>query len=655
MCTKDTSVEVTQNQKINITGEALDVICYKEQNGIVEADANGGVGTLVYSWDDPMNSTTDVVSNLPAGSYVVTVTDDLMCFDTLRFTIGEPDSLEIEFEIDGLLCFGDDIGSIAADVFGGNGGYTFEWNDPASQTDETASGLMEGLYGVTVTDRRGCQVSDTISLTEPEMLTLALDSTDILCNGDATGTINSTVGGGTPGYTYTYNGVMSSADPSSLIAGKYVLVVTDNNGCEITDSIVINQPTAIDIEANVTDIDCFGNINGAIDITASGGVSPFEFNWSSGQVIGDIADLSAGSYTLTVTDGNNCDVLKTEQVESPAEISASITPGNVLCFGEATGGASTFITGGTGGYITNWSNGAMTSDITSLAAGKYTLTIEDSNGCVKIDSTEITQPNDALTATNMTMDLLCFGDANGMIDIDASGGSAPYRYQLDNRPISNNSIFQGLSGGTYDVEVIDQNGCTFPIRDLTLFEPNEFIVNLGDNKIIELGVDTVQFNPSVSGGQGALMYEYSGVDLENLTCLNCPDPFIQGQVYTKEYTITVIDEQGCTATDNVRVIISKDRRVWVPTGFTPNTGNENDLLTPLGDPNTTVLNFQIFDRWGTLVFEQSDFQLGDDNFGWDGTYKDKELDPSVFVWKATVVYFEDGIEESFTGQTYLLR
>jgi len=231
------------------------------------------------------------------------------------------------------------------------------------------------------------------------------------------------------------------------------------------------------------------------------------------------------------------------------------------------------------------------------------------------------------------------------------GGSEPYQYQLNGQAISNNPIFQRLSGGSYDIQVIDRKGCVFSVNDVNVFEPDDILVNLGDNKIIELGIDTVQLLPQVTGGQGALTYEYSGSNLDNLTCTDCPDPFIDGQVFTKEYSLTVTDAFGCSNSDNIIVIISKDRRVWVPTGFTPNADADNDVLTPLGDPNTTVLDFQIFDRWGTLIYEQSDFQLGDNDFGWDGTYKGKELDASVFVWKATVVYFEDGIEESFTGQT----
>jgi len=654
-CTSTAQVEVTQNPRINITGDVVDVSCYKGSDGFADASATGGTGALVYQWNDPMNTMSPTLINVQTGSYLISVTDALDCSDTLRFNIGEPDSLATTFAIDGLLCFGDDIGSIQANVTGGNGGFMYEWDDPMNQTTQTATGLMEGFYTLSVTDSRGCMLTDTVRLVEPAALTIQLDSTDVLCNGAATGAINSTVTGGTPGYTFSYTGGSTDADPFGLLAGQYSVTVTDANGCQIIDNTEISEPTAIVIESMKEDIDCFGNLNGAIDITSSGGVGSYDFNWSSGQNVEDILNLGAGAYTLTVTDDNNCDQTTTITITSPLELQKTVNRTNVACFGEMTGLASVNVSGGTSPYNYEWSNGELTQGISSLSADKYFVTIEDNNGCVTIDSTTIAQPAEGLSAMPMAMDLNCFGDANGTIDLDVMGGTAPYQFQLNGQAISNNPIFQGLSGGTYDIEIIDQNGCVLSVSDIMVFEPEEILVSLGDNKIIELGIDTVQLLPQVSGGQGGLFYEYSGNNLDNLTCTDCPDPFIQGQVFTKEYNLTVTDAAGCSNSDNIIVIISKDRRVWVPTGFNPNSISNSNILTPLGDPNTTVINFQIFDRWGTLIYDQSEFQLGDPNVGWDGTYKGKALDTGVFVWKADVVYFEDGVRETFTGQTYLLR
>ena len=170
----------------------------------------------------------------------------------------------------------------------------YQWDDPMNQTSQTATGLMEGFYTLSVTDSRGCMLTDTVRLAEPAALTLQLDSTDVLCNGMATGAINSTVAGGTLNYTYSYTGGNTDADPEGLMAGMYSLTVTDANGCQVTDNIEINEPTAIVISSMKEDVDCFGNLSGAIDISTSGGIGPYAFNWSSGQNIEDILNLSEG-------------------------------------------------------------------------------------------------------------------------------------------------------------------------------------------------------------------------------------------------------------------------------------------------------------------------------------------------------------------------
>ncbi|MBT8218249.1 MAG: gliding motility-associated C-terminal domain-containing protein, partial [Bacteroidia bacterium] len=512
------------------------------------------------------------------------------------------------------------------------------------------------LYTITLTDNRSCQAIDTFRLFEPAELTVILDSTNVLCNGALTGAITSSVSGGIPGYMYNWSHGSAEANPIGLLAGAYVVTITDDNGCEAIASTSINEPTAIVVESTKTDIDCFGNINGSVDVTTTGGTMPYSFDWNTNQNTEDISALGAGNYTITVTDNNGCEQSASVLIEAPMEINQTFNVSDVRCFGDATGIIGTSTIGGTGSFTYSWSNGANSSSLMNLASGWYIVTVADQNGCTDIDSVQIGEPAQPLSVDVMTQDLVCFGDGNGTIDLDVIGGTGPYRFLLNSDPtVLNNPVIQGLDGGTYTVDVVDNNNCTISTDVIEIFEPAEIQVGFGDNVIIELGVDTVRLSPVISGGQGSLIYTYLGADLTNLSCTDCPDPFVRDQVFTKEYTLVVTDQQGCNGEDNVIVIISKDRRVWVPTGFTPNADNANDVLVPLGDPNTIVLNFQIFDRWGQLIFEQSDFNLGDVNFGWDGTFKGQKLDPGVFVWKAEVKYFEDGIEEAFAGETYLIR
>lgn len=275
-------------------------------------------------------------------------------------------------------CFGNTNGSIMAAVSEGVPPCTYNWSDGATTTQIAA--LPGGVYSLTVTDSVGCWTTLADTVFEPAEIVLSAEIDDATCHGDTDGGIDLTVEGGTQPYTFLWSNAGNTEDIPGLSAGSYNIVVTDNNGCSDSATYQVSEPAALTYTANITNESCGGYEDGSIAITDLPGVL-FTFLWSSGSTDSELNSLSAGQYSVTITDLNGCETLDTFEVEGPpaAEVAFSITAAS--CEQCADGSIAAQATGGTSPYTYSWSNGQTTPAISNLVAGVYTLSLTDSNGC----------------------------------------------------------------------------------------------------------------------------------------------------------------------------------------------------------------------------------------------------------------------------------
>ena len=278
--------------------------------------------------------------------------------------------------------------------------------------------------------------------------------TNISC-GIGTGAINLTASNGTSPYTYNWGGGVTTEDRSGLATGTYTVTVTDANGCTATISPTVTQTTAATLTTSVTNISCFGG-TGAINLTATGG-SPFTYNWGGGVTTEDRTGLAAGIYTVTVTNAQGCTSTTSATVTTPSVLALSATATNANCIGSSTGAINLTVAGGTSPYTYNWGGGVTTEDRSSIAAGIYTVTVTDVNGCTAILSNTITQPT-ALNLSTVITQVTCVGGSDGAIDLTVTGSTAPYTYNWGGGITTQDR--SGLGAGTYSVIVTDANGCT---------------------------------------------------------------------------------------------------------------------------------------------------------------------------------------------------
>ena len=476
------------------------ITCAGSANGIISVIAQGGTGTILYSKDGALFSTSGSFSGLFAATYTITAKDSKGCSITSAFTIVEPPLLVLDPPVtSNVSCFGSNDGTLTISANGGTPGYTYVLNPSgASNITGVFAGLPANTYTVTVTDVSGCTKSLAgIVITQPAQLQFSLvNHQDVACFGDATGTItvNTQGGTGTPAYSIIPN--IGTQGPtgffSGLTAGNYTIIATDANNCSISTSVFVNQGPQIFI-ANVTMTEpiCFGEPNGRISLTAFGGTGQLKYKINGGTLQNDsvFTNLVAGNYSITVVDALGCTTSTSVDVTEPTAVGAIVNLQSANCTDSKDGKAIIIGTGGRGGYkyyITPGLHINKSGIFVGLEPGTYVLRVVDTTDCEYTTNITINPPANPLANMITKQDLACNGVGNeGTATANAAGGTPPYTYLWSTEPPQTTPQASTLYFGFYDVTVIDANGCIVkdtvyiqegPCCDVS-FIPNAFSPN----------------------------------------------------------------------------------------------------------------------------------------------------------------------------------
>ena len=522
-------------------------------DGTATATPTGGKSPYTYAWTG--GQTTQTATGLAAGMYTATVTDANGCKHTCTSTVAAATALTVACTSTPVLC--DDMngtsddGTATATPTGGKSPYTYAWT--GGQTTQTATGLAAGMYTATVTDANGCKHTCTSMVAAATALTVACTSTPVLCddmNGTSDdGTATATPTGGKSPYTYAWTGGQTTQTATGLAAGMYTATVTDANGCKHTCTSTVAAATALTVACTSTPVLC-DDMNGTSDdgtatATPTGGKSPYTYAWTGGQTTQTATGLAAGSYTATVTDANGCQTTCKTTLTNPAAMSCTITPTNPTC--SPDGSIVVSVTNGSGALMYNIGSGNQASNtFNGLAAGGYTVTVTDANGCQTTCSTTLTNPATMtcnLTPTNPTCNPAnTTSNPDGSIVVNVTNGTGTLMYNIGSGNQASNT-FNGLAAGGYTVTVTDANGCQTTCST-TLTNPAAMSCTLTPTNPTCNPSNTTS-NPdgsivvNVTNGSGALMYNIgSGNQASN----------IFNGLATGGYTVTVTDANGCQTT-----------------------------------------------------------------------------------------------------------
>jgi gliding motility-associated-like protein len=556
------AMEVTVTEPSILASGALlsDASCFGSNDGSIVLNPSGGNGLYTYQWSNGTSFAT--AQNLTAGPYSVTITDLLGCIMDTSFNVQQPPSLFSTTTVDSLYngqvisCADGNDGSASVQAFGGSPGYSYLWFN--GETTDSISGLQASTYPVTITDAAGCQIEDSVRLMHPLPLLLSItinsnyNGYDVACNNgnDGIATVNAT--GGTAAYSYLWSDGQTAATASGLQAGSYAVTVTDANACWTMDTDSLIAPAALsDSLIVVQSVSCNGFSDAVVAAFTSGGIAPFSYLWDNGETNAVATALNTGIHNLSISDANGCLYNTQVSVFEPTSLNLSFVSQAVNCAGGLDGNLNALVNGGSPSYNYLWSNGQTNVVATALAAGSYSLTVTDANGCVLAGSDSIQEPPILLSSIQISSDyngraISCFAAVDGSVVAAASGGTAPYNYSWSSGQLTVDA--SGLSAGSYQLTVSDFNGC---VDTATIFlnQPDPLLAsalissNYNGQAIRCFGANDGQ--ASATGQGGTVPYSYWWQDGQTTSVATGLGP--------NSYWVSVSDANGCTDTASVQL------------------------------------------------------------------------------------------------------
>ena len=660
-CSFTYSETINEPAPIMVTGTIDEAVC-GESNGSISLAVTGGSGDYTYVWD---NGAAPVANpdGLPAGIYNVTVTDQNNCIaDPFTFAVTSPNAPQIEFLSADVSCNGAADGSIDFTVTGGTGMVTVTLNGQEI-TETFIDNLSPGIYEIIAEDEEGCLFPSPVMIIEPPLLeAFVVDpQSSTLCNGSTDGSIELTVQGGT-GDDYDFqwtNGAGNVQNPDNLGAGVYDVIVTDGNGCTTTETATISEPDAIALTGDSSPASCSNTADGEIEISIDGGTGEYSLAWNNG-LSDDLnqENLQPGNYTLVVTDQNGCNGTIDVIVEAPEPVDVNLADVsnysgfNTSCNESEDGFITVSAEGGNGGYAYAWTDGTDGPTISEIGQGSYSVIVTDQEGCSGESNFSLNAPAPIIVDVE-TDEPECFGEDNGVVIINGvEGGRLPYRFSLNNGDYTTAQFFGNLTSGTYSLAVEDANGCT---NDLNVIvnEVEQLTVSLSDEPVISINLgDSITLSPQTRielDSNFVWSIPFDGDTLSGTAPVVRP-------FNTTAYAISVTDEFGCTATDEVLVEVTKPRSVYMPNAFNPNSviGN-NQWMISGGQDVQIVRSLDIYNRWGEIVYADRLFPTDNPLRGsWDGNFRSNEAPSGVYIY-IIEVEFIDGQRETYSGDITLLR
>jgi len=527
------------------------VSCFGRNDGNITAGGQGGTGVYSYSWSNGMS--TSVNSNLTAGTYTVTVSDNNGCHDDVSQVITSPPLLELDFgSFNDVSCFGGNNGAIALEAKGGVvNTYEFSKDNGTSwQASPVFNGLAIGNYTLTVKDNNNCQQTLSKTLVQPNEIEIAFSDVNPSLCSTLVGTATANVTGGVSGYSYEWrdsesNAVGNNAATLSNVRGdEYTVTVHDSNLCEATNSVVINSLDGAKSNYTMTPAKCFDSSDGSALVNITSGDGPFDVEWPDGQTTLQGINLKRDAYNVRITDVRNCTVIQTVNVSSPDALQLQqqnkIIP---TCNGDCDGTLELVASGGVGGYSYLW-NGKTSSLQTQLCAGDYPVVLKDGNQCVLNQTITLEQPDPVdVIVLNESLPT-CKDDCNGALEIAATGGNGGFAYTW--AVGGNASIKNNLCPGEYTVSVIDAKGCSIQ-KNVILKNTPPIPINLGGGVTVCVG----QSYSLDAGGNWSSMKWKSNTGFEST----------DQRVVIKEpgsYWLETTNDRGCIAQDTFLLETSTD-------------------------------------------------------------------------------------------------
>ncbi len=577
-----------------------DELCFGGLAGSIELQCSGGTGaiTIVDANDEEFDCGI-ILDGISCGTYDFTAFDENNCMVESTVSISCPAQLSFNPTAVSIDCYGDDDGVIFGTITGGTGDLTATWELNSEILGEvlgtsplpiSLDNLDEGSYLITISDENNCTLTDTVIITEPDPITFAVEVTDASCFGFCDGEVVATTTGGTPPYDFsTINEEGDNTPINALCAGEYDLIVEDSEGCILTDSISVGEPTEITFIIDTTAVTCFSFCDGSIELTdvvGSAGEFTYEINpeiatcnpCNGSQVV--FTDLCSGQYTITIASQDGCTKTASAFVDTPNAIDFSFTTQQVSCNGLEDGVFTiTDIEGGTEPFVrtlylgpnqANADSIIIDTSIDTLSAGDYIIRITDALGCFSNETFTITEPDSLKLTIDTTLNCSCGNICDGVIQYTPTGGTPNYQYLLTPGDVFGPAfgLINGLCADEYELFLIDANGC----RDSAIFTieaPEPLMIDTTGLAPTCTGTTDGEITFHLSGGSGKLnlMLDHDTYELIEVDSVT----YSLFEIGEDSLFLELSDSIGCRILDTIVVIPREITDMILTMSSTPET------------------------------------------------------------------------------------
>ncbi len=661
------------NEEIDITFQINGVPC--EPGSTVTVLFQGGpvpagVGIL---WSNGLTIPTIPIDEADTLDVDLIFAAPIFCILDDTVIINCESKLELDISVIHPICNDEAVGgpftgTVIVDTMNAVAPVTWYWSFPDTTQSATYTGLAPGKYYVTVTDANDSTAVDSFEIIAPPPIHMVFgvpDSTS--CPEVCDGAVRVTPADGDPSLDFFlyWNAGTPMADTgvffdiTDLCAGFTLFDISQDGVCFFQDSIEILAPDSIDVNlVSAIDATCFGDSDGQLEITASGGSPGYTFNWASGPSSPINGGISAGEYVVSVTDSKSCMVVDSFSITQPDTLIADIDSSgtlNLSCGASSDGIITIEVSGGnSGGYTFVWNPDVSNSyQAVSLPAGTYMITVTDPKGCTDTASYTLTSPPPIEVTWPAIVAPACFGDETVLVIDNVTGGSGNYTFNINGGELLNLGDPVMIPSGIYIVSVFDDRGCSSDTT-YTVMEPNPILVSIGpEDPVIDLGDSLFIIGTIDQSDNPIVMTQWTGL---NLSCGTCPGTWVYN-VTPFEYVWTVTDVNGCQGTASILVQVDYDRDVYLPSVFSPNNDGVNEDFRIYTGPGVEMINFlHIYDRWGNLVHSEDAMLPNPSGSGnWDGTYNGDALNPGVYVYVAEIRFIDNNTTLQFKGDITLIR
>jgi len=663
-CYAETTYQLIGRPELLLNELVSNLKCYEDSSGSIEVIATGGTQPYQYQLNNGLAQANNTFNGLAAGNYIITVVDQNNCLAEKEVIITQPDSLALDLAAVNLRCNNDSTGEITATASGGTQPYQYQLNNGLAQANNTFNGLAAGNYIITVVDQNNCLAEKEVIITQPDSLALDLAAVNLRCNNDSTGEITATASGGTQPYQYQLNNGLAQANNTfnGLVAGNYIITIIDQNNCTTEKEITITQPDSIVLNIASTNLLCYRDSIGEIIGNAIGGTPPYRFYLNNGlaQSNGTFTNLPAMQHNIKLIDSVGCTVTSNINITQPDSLSINLLVTQLSCSPEPDGLIVSNVNGGTKPYLFSLDNTKFIANNSydSLPEGNYTVYVIDKNDCrIKANTTLIAPepavfdieriniaPHDSLICGPKQAFYRLNITSGSLVDCEWQFGDGSKNYTCQ-KNVSHWYYQQGLFDVTF--RATDENGC-FQTKKL------QEIVTVHNKSIADFEINPVQ--ASDLDNYVSIIDKSIHAETQEWIVNASPwhyTPHFELDHVTTEYTFTQITKTKYHCNDSITKVlpIIPSLLVNIPNTFTPDGNNDNDIFRPIiynGDKDTYL--FEIYDRWGELVF-----QTTEQNIGWDGTYKGKPAKSDSYIYVVVVKNIEKTKTEVYRDFVNLLR